>query len=309
MTQSAIARWSDPEVILVATNLLEDHGSMRHAIHQARLSRANVLLVHVAPPSYLRTDAHDERPSVLPRPQVRDAKANLDAMVRDFQREDIECEPILPKGLRAKQIPLLGRSQPVDRVMVATSNVTGVSRLVKGSVAVELIAALDVPARVIGDRTNPQVAGGTPLGRVLRATSFQPGSALAEVNHSQLALLHVLNTAGMSERQRKLATYKARQRLSALVPRQSRHREQPLCLVGERDPTRIIPAEAGSIFQDLLILGLSYPSVLSCLLGTSVVHRVVVESQCPVIAIKLTSATATEHFQDVVPGGRRSIRR
>ena len=51
MAKNAIARWSNPEVILVATTLLEDHTLMQHAMYQAKLSKASVLLVHVIPPS------------------------------------------------------------------------------------------------------------------------------------------------------------------------------------------------------------------------------------------------------------------
>ena len=47
MAQSTIVRWSDPKVILVATNLLEGQTLILHAMYQARLSGAKVLLVHV----------------------------------------------------------------------------------------------------------------------------------------------------------------------------------------------------------------------------------------------------------------------
>ena len=56
MAKNAIARWSNPELILVATTLLEDHSLMQHAMSQAKLSKASVLLVHVIPPSYLITE-------------------------------------------------------------------------------------------------------------------------------------------------------------------------------------------------------------------------------------------------------------
>ena len=62
MAKSAIVRWSAPEVILVATNLLEGHTLLLHAIYQAKLSRATVLLVHVIRPSFLRVNARDGEP-------------------------------------------------------------------------------------------------------------------------------------------------------------------------------------------------------------------------------------------------------
>jgi nucleotide-binding universal stress UspA family protein len=306
MTESAIAHWSNPQVILVATNLLEEHRLMLHATYQARLSNAKILLVHVAPPSYLRNEAHDDISSIHSSPLLGNVKKRLDDLVNDFQREGIECEPIVLKGLPDEQISLLVKSRSVDRVIVATRNATGVSRLVEDSVAERLIAGLEVPVCIIGRRTHPGAACGTPLGRILFSTSFEANDAsaarfastLAEAHHSQLTLLHVLDTVGMSDQERELARYMAHRRLSALVPREARHRHQPLCLVREGEPATIIVDEAGSMSQNLLILGSPYPSVLSWLLGTSLVHQVVAESQCPVITIRPNSAT--EFLQDTV---------
>ena len=155
-----------------------------------------------------------------------------------------------------------------------------------------------MPVCIIGPRTRPGAACDTPLGRVLLATSLHldslllagVASALAEPNHSQLTLLHVLNTEGMSERQRESARAMAQRRLCALVPNQSAHRVPPVFLVHEGDPATIILREAGSMAQDLIIL-------VSWLLDTSVVRRIAIESQCPVIVIRPTIQATTEYLQ------------
>ena len=306
MSPNAIVRWSNPEVILVATNLLEGHNLILHAIYQAKLSGAKVLLVHVVPPSYSLSEAPNGMPFILPSPMVRNVKAKLDGIAENFRREDVECEPIVLTGLPGEQISRLVRSRSVDRVIVATRNTTGVARLVEESVAEEMIAALEVPVCVIGRRTHPGAACGTPLTRILLATSFHSGSALlarfsstlAEVNHSRLVLLHVLETSGMSEQHRELAKFEARKRLSDLVPKEARHWEEPSYVVREGDPASVISAEAGSIPQDLVILGSPHPSVASWLLGTGVAHRVVIESECPVITIKTQAASELLHDND-----------
>ena len=56
MAQNTIVRWSDPKLILVATNLLEGQTLILHAMYQARLSGAKVLLVHVVRRSKLRAE-------------------------------------------------------------------------------------------------------------------------------------------------------------------------------------------------------------------------------------------------------------
>jgi nucleotide-binding universal stress UspA family protein len=121
-------------------------------------------------------------------------------------------------------------------------------------------------------------------------------STLAELNHARLTLLHVIDTDGMSNQQRELARMVARQKLASLIPREARHRQEPVLLIRDGDPGTIILDEAGALPQDVVILGKSKSSVVSRLLTNSVVRRVVIESQCPVITIKSPSSDADEEM-------------
>ena len=307
MTRSSIVRWSNPEVILVATNLFEGYSLIMHAIYQAKLSHARVLLVHVIPSSYLITEINCNPPSVAPSSALRAIRAKLDDLAREFEREGIACEPIVLKGAPEEEIPLLVKARAVDRVIVATRNASGIARFVGASVARELITRLEVPVCIIGRRNHPGAACGTPLGSVLFATSIHldslllagVASALAESNHSQLTLLHVLNTEGLNERERESARAMAQRRLCAMVPNQSAHKVPPVFLVHEGDPVPIILREAGSKAEDIIILGTPHPSMASWFLDTSVVRRVAIESQCPVIVIRPTIQATTEYLQSM----------
>ncbi len=305
MTQNAAVRWSNPEVILVATNLFEGYSLIMHAIYQAKLSHARVLLVHVIPISSLMSEATHGLPVRLPSPLVRSVQSKLEEIAADFRREGIECEPIVLNGAPEEEIPLLVKSRIVDRVIVATRNASGIARLLGGSVAEALIARLQAPVCIVGPRTHPGAACGTPLGRVLLATSLHVdslllagvASALTELNHSQLTLLHVLNTAGMNDREQELARAAALRLLSVLLPDRSAHVVQPVLLVREGDPAAMILREAGSMAQDLVILGSPHPSTASWLFDTGVVHRVATESRCPVIIIRPTSQATDEYLR------------
>lgn len=294
MNRDAMARWSKPNTILVATNLLEGHQLTLHAIYQARLSHARVLLVHVVPPSHLPTMTCRETPTIFESPLARNVRAKLDRTVREFEREGIACEPVVLEGLPGEQIPRLAKARSVDRVLITTRNTDGIARLVEESVAEVLIASLPMPVCVIGRRTHPGAALGTPPGRVLVAASLHEGSTalvrfgsvLAEAHRSPLTLLHVVDTASFSSQQRELARFAARKKLADLIPVEARHREAPRLLVREGDVASAILAEAGPLSEDLILLGSSYPSVISWILGTSVVRRVVIESECPVITLK-----------------------
>lgn len=304
MAKNSIVRWSDPKVIMVATNLLEGQTLMLHAMYQAQLSGASVLLVHVVRRSDVGADAREEAPFLLPGPVFRSVRSKLDEIAKEFRREGISCESIVLTGLPAEQISLLAKSWSVDRVIVATRYASGVARLVEPSVAEELIATLDIPVCIIGRRVHPGVACGTPLGRILVATMLDAmsttlggfASALAELNDARLTLLHVIDTEGMSDQQRELARMIAQQKLASLVPRDAKHRHEPVLLIRDGDPGAIILDEAGSLAQDMVILGVPNSSMMPRLLTNSVVHRVAIESQCPVMTIKFPFASANQEM-------------
>lgn len=302
MTQDTIVRWSDPRAILVATNLVEGATFMLHAIHQARLSRAKVLLVHVIPPFYLRTEAVHGAHHVQPTIVARNARAKLDELAAEFQWEGIECEPIILNGLPEEQIPLYVKSRVVDRVIVASRAVNGVERLIGGSVAEALISGVEVPVCIIGRHVRPDSVWAIPPRRILLATSLQPKSrilanfanTLAELHQSHLTLLHVLDSDGMTDQEQELARFNTRKKLMGLIFDEARHQHQPDLLIAEGDPAKVLAEAAGSTAQDLIILGAPLPSLFSWILGTGVVHRVIVEAKCPVITIKSSPRSATE---------------
>jgi len=302
MTKNTIVRWSNPTVILVATNLVEDRTFMLHAICQATLSRAKVLLVHVIPPFYLRTESVYRTPFVQPVLVAHNVKAKLDELAAAFRWGGIECEPIILNGLPEEQIPLFVKSQVVDRIIVAARTASGVERLMGCSVAETLISTVEVPVCTIGRHVRPDSACTISPERILLATSLQQespllasfASTLAELHQSHLTWLHVLGSDGMTEQERVLARFNARKRLSSLIPKEARHLHKPVLLISDGAPTKEIPDAAGSMAQDLVILGVSFPSLFSWILGTSLVHRVIVEAKCPVITINYPASSATE---------------
>jgi nucleotide-binding universal stress UspA family protein len=309
MTQSTVRRWSNPETILVVTNLLEGPSVMLHATYQARLSGAKILLVHVIRSSTLRADPSPGMPSMLPSPALRVVQATLDNMVRAFEREGILCEPVILRGIPTEQIPLLVKCRGVERVLVAARSARGVERLLMGSPAEELAAVLDIPVCIIGQGAHPGPHLEIPPGRILVATSFRPGSSLcvsfacafAEAHHARLTLLHVLESArlcgGSQYVEAQVATGAARQKLSDGIPGLFRERCEIDLEVRVGDPAAEILEVAGSTRYDFIILGSPPASIVSRILGSSVIHRVVSEANCPVIMVKPVDLTvkATTH--------------
>lgn len=294
MTKNTLRRWSSPEMILVATNLLDGPALMLHAVSQAKLTGAKVLLVHVIRPAYLRADSEYGLPFVLPGPAIRTARAMLDELTSQFQQEGVLCEPMVLKGLPQEQIPLLVKSRQVDRVLVATRHPRGVERLLERSVAEELMAILDVPVCMIGRHADSHALSKRSPGQVLVATSLKPGSAhyvrfafaFAEFHNAHLTLLHVLDTEGVNEVQRQQARISAEQKLSATVAGEAPLWCKPVLSIREGDTTYRILDEASAMPPGFIILGAPTPSHVIRLLDVSIVHRVVTDARCPVITLK-----------------------
>jgi len=281
-------------VILVATNLLDGPALMLHAVSQAKLSGAKVLLVHVIRPAYLRADSEYGLPFVLPGRTLRAARAMLDEFVSQFQREGVLCEPIVLKGLPQDQLPLLVKSRQVDRVLVATRNPRGVERLLERSVAEELMAILDVPVCMIGRHADPHALSKRAPVQVLVATSLHPGSAnyvrfafaFADYHHAHVTLLHVLNSEGADEEHRREARISAEQKLAAVIAMETPLQHKPVLSIREGDTAYRILDEASSMPPDFIILGAPTSSQVIRLLDVSIVHRVVTDARCPVITLK-----------------------
>jgi nucleotide-binding universal stress UspA family protein len=309
MVQKAIARWANPGVILVATSLCKDDSFILHAIHQAKQSHAKVLLVHVIPISSLMSEATYGLPVRLPSPLVRSVQAKLEEIAEEFEAAGVDCESIVLKGAPEEEIQLVVKSREVDRVIVSARKASCFARFVSESVLDELIACLDVPVCIIGAGAQPPVALDAPHARVLLATSLRPdrpllaavAGALAESNHAQLTLLHVLNHKEPDNVGSDLVRVKIHRRLTALIPGQSSPSVKPDLLVREGDPATVILREAGSSPQDLIILGSPRPASASRLLDTSVVRLVANQSQCPVLIIRpaIASNKAQSNSQSV----------
>ncbi len=119
MSKDAISRWSNPDVILVATDCFESNALLHHAIFQARLSNAKVLLVHTIDTIGFGNRNHGVARSSAHSLHNRAAKSKLDEMAARFLREGIFCEAIVLNGPPELAIPVLVKARSVDRVIVS----------------------------------------------------------------------------------------------------------------------------------------------------------------------------------------------
>lgn len=302
MTRTTAHRWSSPELILVATNLLESQLHILQAIYQAKLSGAKVLLVHVVPPSFQKSlGDHEIRVGSDTNP-LANVHAAMDQMTREFQHAGISCEAILLNGFISDQILALARARDVDRLVVASSSQPPLDRIHTQTVLNRLIAASDVPVFVIGPRARLGSSNGEGVGRVLLATSLHPGSelsanfaiAFAEMNQMHLTLLHVVDTGGLTEIQREESLLNAEQRLALLLGGESRLWCQPTTLVREGDVVSEIVQGFGLDAEDLVVLGCDEELDTSRTQTYETLNRIIAAARSPVAIVRAETASVDE---------------
>jgi nucleotide-binding universal stress UspA family protein len=311
MKSTLLHRWGNPEAIPVATNLLDAPHLVPHAIVQAKLSQAKVLLVHVVEPSYLRASPADGPPFVMPGPTVRSVLSELNRLVKQFQYEGILCEPIVLKGLPNEQIPALVRKYEVDRVIVGTRSAETLDRILLGSVADDLLHQLDVPVCVVGPHVRPQVAPDQEPAAILFAASFHRESnqsaelaiELANLYQSRLVLLHVMEPKHAKDEEGMKLRKQREEELTALITEEARLWSSPVILVREGDPAREILATAKELSADLIVLGATGASRSSGLLAAGVVHRVIAEAKAPVLTLRQEHEMPESYLAQVISTG------
>ncbi len=294
MEKALVHRWGNPDTILVATNLRDVAHLVPHAIAQAKLSAAKVLLVHVIEPTYLLASPPEGIPFVLPNPSLRDVQTRLRGLSKQFQREGVLCEPVVLKGLPREQLPALIKERNIDRVIVGTRSGGAIDRMLLGSVAEDLLHEVDVPVCVLGPHVRPQVRPDQEPSAILFATSFHHGvhqSAklaleLASLYQSRLVLLHVIPTEYASEEEHRQMRTLREEQLSGVLTRESKLWCTPFIAVREGDPAKMILSEANAVRADLIVLGATGATRGARLLGAGVVHQVIAEARVPVITLR-----------------------
>jgi nucleotide-binding universal stress UspA family protein len=78
----------------------------------------------------------------------------------------------------------------------------------------------------------------------------------------------------------------ARQELATCIPLHAKERCQIDLEIRVGDPATEIQKVANFVRHDFIILGSPPDSIVSRILGSSVIHRVVSEADCPVLTIK-----------------------
>jgi nucleotide-binding universal stress UspA family protein len=299
MTTETLQRWANPRIILVATNLADEQVLTFHAAAQARDSGAGILLVHVLPPLLPPSDLEPAPDPLVAAARESAAREVLERMATMIDWEGAPCEPILLHGQPVDRIAELVNERGVDRVMVATRSARGLDRLLSGSVAEGLMAALDIPVCVIGPHVVAGALSGMAVGNILLALSLHHerpdcvrfAGLLARRRHTALTLMHAVDVTGMEAIEKEEALRSAHHAIAALMASSPGLPRGTAIAIREGSPAKAILSGDVCPEWEMIVMGASSGGVLTQLLGSSAVYRVIADAHCPVMTLRPSAAS------------------
>ncbi len=291
-----LCRWTEPAVILVATDLGDLAQLMPVALDQASQSGARLILLHVtATTAVFSTDAAG-MPYYNPASVLEFADKTLRPWCEAARRHGIVCDALVREGNPAQQVAVAARQFQADRVLLGTRSRSKLSKLLLGSVAEQVLRSVNVPVITVGPEAHLMVdEDGEQV--VLHATTLRetsrPSAALAcriAAGHKQpLVLLHVLPPIDEMERKGMpsgLDSAAAREliRLAAETGAEDCPQVEPLVLHG--NPSIEILATAQERHASLIVLGSTHRSAFENLTRDRTVYRVLAHARCPVLTLR-----------------------
>jgi nucleotide-binding universal stress UspA family protein len=272
-----LRQWCTPEVILVATNIIDELNILPHVINQAKRGPSRIILVHV--PSRDRSTA-----------QIQEIQISLDRMARRLRWLGFTCEPLVLPGPPELEIPLLVQSRCVDRVLFAFEDSPDLTKTRAPLLAELLLPLLDVPTCAIGRLVSP--SSGTLIRNITLAISADSkcevplsfASRLAQELHAKLNLFHVFDGRAGE------ASPRTAQAVAARLPSPTWREAELFCpteiTVREGDASGEILKYCTSTKQDLLILCSPGDVTSQLAFRRSVSFAVIAEAHCPVFVLK-----------------------
>jgi len=297
MPDAGIDRWSQPKVILVATDMTDLDRLMPFALKQAKESGGRLILLHVLAAGVgIATDAAG-MPYYDPTGPLEDAQEKFKPWCERAGREGVACDALVREGHAAPQIEAAAAQFNADLILLGTRSRGKLGKLFLGSVAEHVLRAVNLPVMTVGPEAHLPAENEAERRVVLHATtlkeSCRPSAALAcQIAASQranLVLLHVLPP--VDEMQRKgLPTGLDSAALQEL--RQLASETDAGCCttvdahVVHGNPSIEILAEASERKASLIVLGATERLTLEKLARNRTIYRILAHARCPVLTLR-----------------------
>jgi len=317
MPESLPVRWSEPGVLLVATDLSDLDRLMPHALEQAAVSQAHLILLHVITVDAavlldeLGLAVYDAQEAISLAEQVLRPWCEVAAA------RGLECAAVVREGDPAQQIREAVQAFSADRVLIGTRNPSKRRKLELGSVAEQVLRSVHTPVITVGPEAHLQEEAGDRPPVILHATTFgetsRPGAALACQIAAQwggrLVLLHV--APHVDEMRRKGQRVGLDSEAMRELKRLSHETAAAGCEGLQIEPRLVhgnrlieILATAAECQASLIVLGIEGERVFDNLTRERAILQVLAHARCPVMILRSPCAITTEAPVSAAAAGR-----
>jgi len=279
--------------ILFATDFSEySQTALTVAANFARRHGAKLWLTHVVPGQPRLAIPIEAMPACFDAEWTA-AERDMASLDEGSLLEGVPHELLLERGELWPALSDILAKHDIDLIVMGTHGRGGVSKLLLGSVAEEVVRLAPCPVLTVGPgsfaKVVPQV-----LRQILYATDFRPGSlaalahalSLAQENQAQLTLLHALevrdDALNHTLREQTIC------QLMNLIPPEAQLDLIPEFLVECGAAADVILLVAAEKKADLIVIGARrsrHPFALSRL-AWAMTHRVLACAQCPVLTVR-----------------------
>jgi nucleotide-binding universal stress UspA family protein len=282
-----------PGKIVVSTDLTDTEYLLPHAIAQAKASGASLILVHAVLPHESVPMESGAIPYYDPLRLDRDARLMLENLARTVREQGVECTTAVRHGFVPDVVAEAVSNAGAGRLILGTHGRRGLKKFVLGSVARQLLEAVDIPVCTVGPRAHKGAtrSPSTILHPVslagMHQTSADLSFTLGQQFGSRVVLLHVIPPAPHVARDPERAVQAATDELKRLIPEEAAPWTQVQVKIALGSVVSEILNAAGEMQAGLIVLGVHAPSH-SWLPGTEpAAYKILVSAPCPVISLRV----------------------
>lgn len=227
-------------------------------------------------------------------PHRRETETDLRALKNSGRLAGVDHSFIVERGGVWEVLANVIERNRIDLVVLGTRGRSGISKLILGSVAEEVLRLAACPVLTIAPHV-PESKSGQAFRNILLATDYSAGSlnavpyafCLAQLFHAKVTFLHAIDSIRLAGAVSSEALQaQEREELKTLVPRDVVAEVEFQAEFGPA--TDVILAVAASKRADLIVMGVHATRALaaSTHLPWTIAHRVVCHAPCPVLTVR-----------------------
>jgi nucleotide-binding universal stress UspA family protein len=226
--------------------------------------------------------------------QAADVSERMDGLMNKYPAGAVQAERVIHPGVAADLILSFAEENAIDLIAMGTHGRRGLDRVTMGSTFERVLRKAPCAVLAVHETVRDFVSPASPdepvqLRRILWCTDFSENSpralefalSLAFEYDAEIALLHVLETAGDAGREQHVLEL-----LEKVVPDEARTwaHAVPQVLTGE--PYQKIIEHAERAQSDLIVMGVRGRNIVDLAIFGSTTHRVVQLGPCPVLTVR-----------------------